>query len=135
MVTDSLESAPWSLVNGQNGNFVVKLCGLIKSLPFDHRKFVFRPWSWSKWVFLWLNFVVNFVVNSDSVQNFDFRRGHGQNFDHLTMVILKFWLWSWSKIRDSTVFLLLIDRSLRPFPVNSVCLDKVSKFGIRPELS
>ena len=32
------------------------------------------------------------------MENLDFGRGHGQNFDHLTMVILKFR--SWSKIFD-----------------------------------
>ena len=32
--------------------------------------------------------------------NIDFGSGHGQNFDHLTMVILKFRPWSWSKIFD-----------------------------------
>ena len=26
--------------------------------------------------------------------------GRGRNFDYLTMVIFKFWLWSWSKIFD-----------------------------------
>ena len=25
------------------------------------------------------------------MENLDFGRGHGRNFDHLTMVILKFW--------------------------------------------
>ena len=34
------------------------------------------------------------------MENLDFGRGHGRNFDHLTMVILKFWPWSWSKIFD-----------------------------------
>ena len=34
------------------------------------------------------------------MENLDFGRGHGQNFDHLTMVILKFRPWSWSKIFD-----------------------------------
>ena len=34
------------------------------------------------------------------MENFDFGRGHGRNFDHLTMVILKFWPWSWSKNFD-----------------------------------
>ena len=32
------------------------------------------------------------------MENLDFVRGHGRHFDHLTMVILKFW--SWSKIFD-----------------------------------
>ena len=32
------------------------------------------------------------------MKNLDFGRGHGQNFDHLTMVISKFW--PWSKIFD-----------------------------------
>ena len=34
------------------------------------------------------------------MENLDFDRGHGRNFDHLTMVILKFWPWSLSKIFD-----------------------------------
>ena len=34
------------------------------------------------------------------MENLDFGRGHGRNFDHLTMVVLKFWPWSWSKIFD-----------------------------------
>ena len=33
-------------------------------------------------------------------ENLDFGRGHNQKFDHLTMVILKFRPWSWSKIFD-----------------------------------
>ena len=31
------------------------------------------------------------------MENLDFGRGHGRNFDHLTMVILKFWPWLWPK--------------------------------------
>ena len=34
------------------------------------------------------------------MENLDFGRGHGLNFDHLTMVILKFCPWSWSNIFD-----------------------------------
>ena len=34
------------------------------------------------------------------MENLDFGRGHGRNFDHLTMVMLKFWPWSWSIIFD-----------------------------------
>ena len=34
------------------------------------------------------------------MENMDFGCGHGQNFDHLTMVILKFLPWSWSKVSD-----------------------------------
>ena len=34
------------------------------------------------------------------MENLDFGRGHGRNFDHLTMVILKFWPWSLSKFFD-----------------------------------
>ena len=34
------------------------------------------------------------------MENLDFGRGHGRNFDHLTMVMFKFWPWSWSKIFD-----------------------------------
>ena len=56
MATDILESAPWSMVKKVIlwSIFVVRS----KVNHFDHRKFVFRPWPWSKWVFLWLNFVV-----------------------------------------------------------------------------
>ena len=35
-----------------------------------------------------------------TIENLDFGRGHGRNFDHLTMVFLKFLLWSWSKFFD-----------------------------------
>ena len=58
MATDTLESAPWSMVK-----MVVFWSILVvksKVYHFDHRKFAFRPWSWSKWVILWLNFVVKF---------------------------------------------------------------------------
>ena len=34
------------------------------------------------------------------MKNLDFCHGHGRNFDHLTIVISKFWPWSWSKIFD-----------------------------------
>ena len=34
------------------------------------------------------------------MENLDLGRGLGQNFDHLTMVILKCQPWSWSKIFD-----------------------------------
>ena len=34
------------------------------------------------------------------MKNLDFSHGHGRNFDHLTIVISKFWPWSWSKIFD-----------------------------------
>ena len=34
------------------------------------------------------------------MENLGFSCGQGQNFDHLTMVMLKFWPWSWSKIFD-----------------------------------
>ena len=34
------------------------------------------------------------------MENLDFGRGHGRNFDNLTTLILKFWPWSWSKIFD-----------------------------------
>ena len=57
MATDSLESAPWSIMVKMVilwSKFVVKS----KVYHFDHRKFVFRSWSWSKWVF----FVKHFVV-------------------------------------------------------------------------
>ena len=58
MATDILESAPWSMVKIMIlwSNLVVEL----KVYHFDHKKFAFRPLSWSKWVVLWLNFVVKF---------------------------------------------------------------------------
>ena len=34
------------------------------------------------------------------MKNLDFCHGHGRNFGHLTIVISKFWPWSWSKIFD-----------------------------------
>ena len=34
------------------------------------------------------------------MENLDFGRGHGRNFDHLTLVMLKFWPWSGSKSFD-----------------------------------
>ena len=70
-------------------NFVVKS----KVKHFDIGKFVFWPWSWLKWVFLWLNFLAKFKVHhhDPTMQNLDFGHGHGRNFDHLTIVISKFW--------------------------------------------
>ena len=49
MATDILESAPWSIVKMVilRSNFVVRST----VYHFDHRKFVFRPWPWSKLVF------------------------------------------------------------------------------------
>ena len=46
MATDILESAPWSMVKMVIlwSNLVVKS----KVYHFDHRKFAFRPWLWSK---------------------------------------------------------------------------------------
>ena len=46
MATDSLESAPWSMVKMVIlwSNFVVKS----RVHHFDHRKFVSQPWSWPK---------------------------------------------------------------------------------------
>ena len=35
-----------------------------------------------------------------TMENLDFGYGHGRNFDPLTMVMLKFWPWSWSKNFD-----------------------------------
>ena len=35
-----------------------------------------------------------------TIENLDFGRGHGRNFDHLTMFFFKFWPWSWSKFFD-----------------------------------
>ena len=50
MATDILESAPWSMVKMVIlwSNFVVRST----VYHFDHRKFVFRSWPWSKLVFL-----------------------------------------------------------------------------------
>ena len=49
MATDILESAPWSKVKVIIlwSNFVVRST----AYNFDHRKFVFRLWPWSKLVF------------------------------------------------------------------------------------
>ena len=35
-----------------------------------------------------------------TIENLDFGRVNGRNFDHLTIVILKFLPWPWSKIFD-----------------------------------
>ena len=51
-------------------------------------------------ILLVLKSVVKFWVDYLTMGNFDFDRGHGQNLDYSTMVILKFWPWSWSKIFD-----------------------------------
>ena len=50
MVTEVLESAPWSMVKMVIlwSNLVVKF----EVYHFDHRTFAFRLWSWSKWVVL-----------------------------------------------------------------------------------
>ena len=84
------------MINGQNGHFVLKFVVKSKVNHFDHGKYVF--WSWSKSVFLWLNFLSKFEVNHLDHEKFGF--GHGRNFDHLTIVISKFWPRSWSKIFD-----------------------------------
>ena len=49
MATDILESAPWSMVKMVIlwSNFVVRSTVYL----FDHRKFVFRSWPWSKLAF------------------------------------------------------------------------------------
>ena len=49
MATDIQESAPWSMVKMVIlwSNFVVRST----VYHFDHRKFVFRSWPWSKLVF------------------------------------------------------------------------------------
>ena len=49
MATDILESAPWSMVKMVIlwSNFVVRST----VYHFDHKKFVFRSWPWSKLVF------------------------------------------------------------------------------------
>ena len=59
MATDILESAAWSMVR----MVILWSKFMVKSWlnnHFDHRKFVFLPWPWSKWVFLWLNLVIKF---------------------------------------------------------------------------
>ena len=38
---------------------------------------------------LWLNFAVKFMMIILTMENMDFSCGHGQNFDHLTMVMVK----------------------------------------------
>ena len=76
MATDILQSAPWSMVK----MVILWSSFVVKSMVyhFDYRKFVFRPWPWSKLVF-WLNFVVKIS---------------GDHFDHGKF---GFWPWSWSK--------------------------------------
>ena len=85
------------MVNGQNDYFVVKLRGHIKRFTiltmrnsyFGHGQngYFCGQISWS-----------NFRMTILTMENMDFDCGHGKNFDHLTMVILKFRPWSWSKI-------------------------------------
>ena len=67
---------------------------------FDHGKFVFWPWSWSKCVFFGLISCQNLWLTISTMKNLDFGHGHGRNFYHMTIVISKFWPWSWSKIFD-----------------------------------
>ena len=95
MTTGTLEFPPWSMVKTVIfcSNFVVKS----KVNHFDHWKFVFWPWSWSKWVFFGLISCQNLRLTISTMKNLDFGHGHGRNFDHLTIVISKFWPWSWSK--------------------------------------
>ena len=54
MATDILESAPWTMVK------MVFLCSNLvvesKVYHFDHRKFGFWPWSWSKFYHLTMVF-------------------------------------------------------------------------------
>ena len=88
------------MVNGQNGYLVLKFRGQIKGQPFDHGKFVFWPWSWSKCSFFGLISCQNLRLTISTTKNLDFGHGHGRNFDHMTIVISKFWPWSWSKIFD-----------------------------------
>ena len=102
MTTDTLnlEFPPWSMVKTVIlcSNFVVNS----KVNHFDQGKFVFWPWPWSKWVFL-AEFPVKILgLNHIDHEIFGFwpLHGHGRNFDHLTIVISKFWPWSWSKIFD-----------------------------------
>ena len=37
----------------------------------------------------------NLSLANLTIKILDFGYGYGRNFDHLTMVILKFWSWSW----------------------------------------
>ena len=73
MATYSLESAPWSMIKMAIlwSNFVVKS----KVYHFDHRKFVFRPWTW--WI-LAVVMVRNFDHLTMVIRNFG--HGHGQKF-------------------------------------------------------
>ena len=101
MTTDTLEFPPWAMVKTVIlcSNFVIKR---VKSMVnhFDLGKFVFWPWPWSKWVFFGLISCRNLRLTISTMENLDFGHGHGRNFDHLTIVISKFWQWSWSKIFD-----------------------------------
>ena len=84
MVTDILESAPWSMVKVVIlwSNFVVRST----VYHFDHRKFVFHSWPWSIMVFLVKFCGKIFRLTILTMENLDFGHGHGRNFDHLTMV-------------------------------------------------
>ena len=42
----------------------------------------------------------NLRLTISTMKNLDFGHGHGRNFDHMTIVISKFWPWSWSKFFD-----------------------------------
>ena len=52
-----------------------------------------------------------------TMENLKFGRGHGRNFDHLLMVILKFWPWSWSKIFDTSGVGHMVKKLVSPPPL------------------
>ena len=82
MTTDTLEFPPWSMVKTVIlcSNFVVKS----KVNHYDHGKYVFWPWSWSKWVFFGFISCQNLRLTILTTKNLDFGHVHGRNFDHLT---------------------------------------------------
>ena len=77
-----------------------------------------------------------------TMENLDFGRGHGRNFDHLTMVVLKFWPWSWSKIFDHMTMTpgprpngQKIMVALPPPPPNQLGHEEMHAFSNLPNLS
>ena len=50
------------------------------------------------------------------MENLEFDRGHGRNFDHLLMVILKYRPWSCSKIFDTSGVRQMVKKLVPPYP-------------------
>ena len=86
----TMTMTPWNLAHGQRS----------KNLTMAIDTLEFAPWSMVKYGIFRANLWWEFRSTILTMENLDFSRGHGQNFDHLNMVILKFRPWSWSKIFD-----------------------------------